>query len=928
MKRLDTFIISKFLQLFAGAFFVCLFVFMMQFTWRYVDDLVGKGLTLDILAKFYGYMSLTLISQSLPLAVLLASLITFGNMGENLELLSMKAAGVSLTRIMRPLMIFVMLVAGASFYIQNTISPDAQKNLRQLLLSMRQSQPAVEIPEGIFYNGIPNVNLFVEKKDVKTGMLYSVMIYKTDQGFDKTQILLADSGRLEMTADKLHLRLTLWSGAQFQSLEANNGSLQWENTTMPYDREIFTSKEFLIDFDSNFNLLDEDMIGNMPTAKNMNEIVHDADSMSAILDSTALAYVEQIKMRQMARRTNMTKEDSLRVAKDVKAHPQSVDAIFAKADKEKLKRAKANANMNVQQMSYDLSWKNEVKQDEEKWIRRHWIEWHTKITLSLACLLFFFIGAPLGAIIRKGGLGTPSVISVGIFIFYYIINVSGMKMAREGNLNMIIGMWTSSFILAPAGVYLTFMSNRDSQVFNIDAYRNFFRKLLGLRVKRHLTRKEVIINAPDYTADLQHIAQLKQEFAALRVSRFTLVNYFRFRGKKTALAAPVQHLEAVIDDLANTRDLHILQALNLFPFVTKRHLRRDRRHILRALVKLEKSILVFLGRMERKKQVAADGGATAKPAVKAGQRTSIAEVEQAPVIIALSDNTNYTEALEAIEQLKKQCGTLRISNSGLVNYFRYRNNKVIDDIVRSTRALIMMLANSNDHVLQQIAKELPRMSRSNMKETRTNLMRTLAKLEKRVVAIIAHLAQLSHPDSLFEPLSTKASETTEDTPSAPIESAEAFEAEVTPIVTDSSDIAETTHEALEAETEVPEETPFIPDVPETEEALEDDELEFIEEDRADYAAILVSIATLKRECGALRISKWSIVNLFRYRDTSAIDSIVKRTKELRRQLADSDDATLQQLRNELPRLSRKHLHRDRSAMMRLLTKIEKRINEV
>lgn len=593
MKRLDTFILSKFLQLFAGAFFVCLFVFMMQFTWRYIDDLVGKGLTLDILAQFFGYMSLTLVPQSLPLAVLLASLITFGNMGENLELLSMKAAGVPLTRIMRPLMVLAVALAGISFYFQNATAPDAQKSLRQLLLSMRQSQPAVEIPEGIFYNGVPKVNIYVEKKVPKTGMLYQVIIYKTDQGFDKAQIVLADSGRMEMTADKLHLRLTLWSGAQFQSLQ-DDSNMQSAQANMPYDRETFAYKEFLIDFDSNFNLLDGDLISNMPSTKNMAEIVHDADSMSAKLDSAALEYVAQFQARQMARRVGLTKEDSVRLAKEVKAHPVDFDKLMAKAEPAVLARVRNQANMTVQQMSNELTWKEDINQDEEKWIRRHWIEWHTKITLSLACIIFFFIGAPLGAIIRKGGLGTPTVISVGIFIFYYIINTSGMKMAREGNINMFVGMWVSTFILAPTGAYLTFMSNRDSQVFNIDAYKNFFRKILGLRIKRHLSVKEVIIEQPHYAEDAETIAMLRQQFGTLRISRLPIVNYLRFR-KNPALAEFTESLELIIEDLANTRDLHILKILNEIPSnINKRHLHKDKKRIIKTLEKLEKRICTIL----------------------------------------------------------------------------------------------------------------------------------------------------------------------------------------------------------------------------------------------------------------------------------------------------------------------------------------------
>ena len=589
MKRLDTFILSKFLQLFAGAFFVCLFVFMMQFTWRYVDDLVGKGLTLDVLAQFFGYMALTLVPQSLPLSVLLASLITFGNMGENLELLSMKAAGVSLARVMRPLIIFSIAIAGISFYFQNSTAPDANKSLRQLLLSMRQSQPAVEIPEGIFYNGVPNVNLYVEKKEAKTGMLYQVIIYKTDQGFDKAQIVLADSGRMEMTADKLHIRLELWSGQQFQSLQSD-GNMQQTRANDPYDRETFAFKEFLIDFDSNFNLMDGDMLSNMPQAKYMSELVHDADSMSAALDSAALAYVDVFKARQLARRTNMSKEDSVRVKKDVKAHPINLDTLFAKFDRDKMIRAKSSANMTIQQMSYDLTWKNEVKEDEERYIRRHWIEWHTRFTLALACIFFFFVGAPLGAIIRKGGLGTPAVISVGIFIFYYIINTSGMKMAREGSLNMIVGMWMSSFILAPAGAYLTFMSNRDSQVFNIDAYRNFVRKVFGIRVKRHLTRKEVIIEPPHYEQALHEVDLLQRELRTMRVSRLRLVNFLRFR-KSHLLADFATRLDALVEDMANTRDLHVLQTLNQIPSsISKRHLHKDKRNIRRTLDTLKRQI--------------------------------------------------------------------------------------------------------------------------------------------------------------------------------------------------------------------------------------------------------------------------------------------------------------------------------------------------
>lgn len=593
-KRIDTFIADKFLQMFVAAFFVCLFIYMMQFTWRYIDDLVGKGLTFDVLAQFFWYMGITLVSQALPLAFLLASLITFGNMGESLELLSMKAAGIPLLRVMRPLIFFSVIATGVSFYFQNTISPSAQRSLRQLLISMRESQPAVEIPEGIFYNGVPNVNLYVEKKDAETGMLYNVIIYKTDQGFDKAQIVLADSGHMSMTADKLHLQLKLWNGHQFESIQQGGVSARI-NASDPFDHEIFLHKNLLIDFDANFNLSENEVLRNMPSAKDLAQIEHDVDSMSARLDSAALAYVNVVNARKITRGNVLTRDDTLRLQRLFEAKPTDIDAVFAKA--KDLDRARNSANMSVRQMSYDLNWKNEINENEEVNIRRHWVEWHTRFTLSLACLLFLFVGAPLGAIIRKGGLGMPTVVSVGIFILYYIINISGMKMARSGSISMWLGMWVSSAALLVAGVYLTYMSNRDSQVFNKDAYMAVIRKIFGLRVKRHLMRKEVVIDDPDYARDLGEVRGLRQLLQQMKSSPVMVVNYLRFRSSP-AMSELTTRLEHTVEDLANTRDLHILQALNALPVVSKRHFFWDKRQLLRQFDVLEGLLLKYVPQEE------------------------------------------------------------------------------------------------------------------------------------------------------------------------------------------------------------------------------------------------------------------------------------------------------------------------------------------
>ena len=570
IKRLDTFILGKFLQLFVGAFFICLFVFVMQFLWRYVDDLVGKGLTLDVLGQFFWHVSVYLVPTSLPLAVLLASLITFGNMGENLELLSMKAAGVPLVRVMRPILLLIIPLSAVVFYFQNEISTNAQKQLRALLVSIKIAQPAVEIPEGVFYN-MRDFNLYVVKKNAQTGMLYNTIIYKMDQGFDRAQIVLADSAKIEMTADKMHMKLTLWSGEQFQNLKTEDVNV-FKSESVPYDRETFMYKQLLIDFDSNFNQLEANELAFMPQAKNWAALANFIDSMNLQIDSAALASSSDYAGRALPTTKAFTRKDSLATLRALSHVKLNFDSLVAKIPKEKMERARNRTASTLQSFSTEMTWRNEAVEDQEYFVRKHEVEWHQRITLALACLLFFFVGAPLGAIIRKGGLGMPTIISVGIFILYYIINTSGMKMARDGSINMVVGMWMSTFILTPAGAYLTFMANRDSVVFNLDAYIAFLRRLLGFRTKRHLFRKEVIITPPDVTTDLQLAQSIRQEAEDYRQTKrlWLAPNYFRlfFRTRPDQRMEQLSdRIEELVEDLANTRDMHVLDTLNRVPFI-------------------------------------------------------------------------------------------------------------------------------------------------------------------------------------------------------------------------------------------------------------------------------------------------------------------------------------------------------------------------
>lgn len=481
IKKIDLFILKKFLQLFAGSFFVCLLVFMMQFTWRYIDDLIGKGLTLDILGKFFWYMGLTLVPTALPLAILLASLITFSNMGEKLELLSMKAAGISILRVMRSLILFSTLMMGVSFYFQNVASPHAQIDLRTLLISMRQTSPAVEIPEGVFYSGVPNVNLYVQRKDTETGMLYQVIIYKTDRGFESAQIVLAGSARMEMSADKQHLTLEMWNGEQFENLQGSGNTEALGN--VPYDRETFIYKRFIIDFDANFNQMDGDMLRGMASAKNEHEIDESIDSLTLVVDSISESLYRETMMEQL----------SLILAPSVaKTSPNgttpksSLDALISATPVQQLTQARDFQKTSIGRMNSEYEWRADFIEGPTVQINRHKIEWHQKITLSLACLFFFFIGAPLGSAIGKGGLGMSSVVSVAIFILYYLVNTSGMKMGRQGDIDVWIGMWASTVIMAPCAVWLTYRAQHDKLNINITGIWNAIK---NLRIWRQLKKR-------------------------------------------------------------------------------------------------------------------------------------------------------------------------------------------------------------------------------------------------------------------------------------------------------------------------------------------------------------------------------------------------------------------------------------------------------
>ncbi len=559
--------------MFVGTFFVCQFVLMMQFLWRYVDELIGKGLSMEVLVQFFWYMGLMLMPQAFPLAILLSALITFGNLGESSELTAIKAAGISLMQAFRSLIAITIFITIGSFFFQNVVTPSANMSFSQLLISMKQKSPELEIPEGIFYDGIPHCNLYVQKKDMETGKLYGVMIYRMNGSFDDAAIILADSGMLQSTAEKKHLVLTLWSGEWFENMR----SQEFGQANVPYRRETFSQKRIVQDFDADLNLVDAGALSNNERGKSIGRIRHDIDSMNAVYDSIGRAYYND--MRRNSLHAYLSKKDSLRVFKQVAESPVSIDSLIKREGPEGELRAISSALSRMRFLLTDMDFKGMITSDGDRLIRLHQIEAINKFTLALSCLIFFFIGAPLGAIIRKGGLGIPVIISVLVFIIYYILDNTGYRMARGGMWAIWFGKGLATAVLTPLAVFFTYKANNDSVVFNIDVYRNFFQRLFGLRQKRHIFRKEVIIEDPSYPADaeiLRHISTEAETYDKqhhLLRAPSVIKTFFKYEPDH-AIERICEELEKVVEDLSNTRDKVILNALNMLPIMSdKAHTR-------------------------------------------------------------------------------------------------------------------------------------------------------------------------------------------------------------------------------------------------------------------------------------------------------------------------------------------------------------------
>ena len=571
IKRLHWLVLKSFLPLFAMTFFIVLFIVLMQFLWKYVDELVGKGLEISVIAELFFYAAVSMVPMSLPLAILLASLMTFGNFGEKFELTAMKASGISLLRVMMPLIILVSSISVGAFFFQNDVLPRAQVKMWTLLFSIKQKSPETEIIPGVFNSQIPNYNVFVKDKDQNTGMLRGVMIYGVSGGGANATILVADSAHLSLTKDRRYMFLHLFNGEQFENLREQLPG----DRNVPFRREEFLDKQVLIPFDVNFNRLDDDQMRKQYVGKNISELRQTIDSVSAKVDSVGDVYAVEL---QMLRYGGLTKDIERGTNKPMPYRPVAMpakvpdlDSILAAMPANQASDLLQTARRSALLKADEYEFKSLNMAEENKSIRRHQIELIKKFTLSVACLIFFFIGAPLGAIIRKGGIGTPLVISVLLFLVYYIIDNTGYKMARDGRWPVYVGMWISTAVLAPLGIFATYKAMNDSVLFSKDAYMHLLRRIFGLRQKRGSAFKEVIINDIDATLALQMINRLDAGANAIlrRVAKPMGYICYWFSGVNNNTVKRVAlQTDMLFDYLSDSRDAHLVRLLSNYPIIT------------------------------------------------------------------------------------------------------------------------------------------------------------------------------------------------------------------------------------------------------------------------------------------------------------------------------------------------------------------------
>lgn len=480
MKTLHRFVLKSYLGPLVMTFFIAMFILLMQFLWKYIDDLVGKGLEWNVIVELLIYASAGLVPMALPLATLLASLMTLGNLGENNELLAMKSAGISLPRIMVPLIFVTIFISVGAFFFSNNILPYTNLKISTLLYSVKQQKPELIIKEGVFTNLIEGYSIKVADKDPKTSLLQRVLIYDHSTDVGNNSVTYADSGYMKPTSDQKFMVATLFSGYTYKEVAEGKTSRKTTSGKLPAQKQKFEKQVIVFEL-RGFGLqrADESFFKDSYQVLNLSQLSATKDSLSAALDIQSQAFSTNISKNSLMRNPNWY----VRNTPVEPTYKLNIDSLYTALPKTQQQIAVQRAlDYARSSKSYITSTKEEFFH-KKKYIARHQIEWNRKFTLSFACFVFFFIGAPLGAIIRKGGLGMPVVISVLFFIVYYIITITGEKFARELMWDPAMGMWVSSFILLPLGIFLSYKATNDSAIMNADFYIEAVKKVISLKSK-------------------------------------------------------------------------------------------------------------------------------------------------------------------------------------------------------------------------------------------------------------------------------------------------------------------------------------------------------------------------------------------------------------------------------------------------------------
>lgn len=501
------------MPLLAMTFVICWFVVLMQMLWSRADEIVGRGLDTWVLIQLLFHAAVMALPTATPLGILLASVMTFGGLGERLELLAMKSAGVPLYRIMSPLFFVGISIGLALFVYLNTAMMDAQVKFFQIIFSAQQSRPDLEIPQGVFYNQIPGYSLFVKEKTHETRTLHELMIYDFSRGTSQPRIVLADSGKLQMDASKTFLTLDLYKGESFEQLSqgsffegSNSASSYSSDLPASYLKEHFSHKRIVIRFDSNFKMIDEEGLRSQFVGKNLlqlNRYIRDTAIYN--LDSVGRNNAREALAGSLTDRYSQTSIRPLDTTLEARQHLQALergagqqaitlDSLYRMASPEQLERALQSASDKLHNMTELATFWDGAYQAEAYNYRSHSQERHRKFTFPVACIVFFFIGVPLGALIRKGGIGMPMVTSILLFVVYYMIDTLGFNLSYNGTWPVWLGMWFSTFILLPIGAFLTYEASRDSAALNLDELMFRLKKFLRPERVRNIIPKELILN--------------------------------------------------------------------------------------------------------------------------------------------------------------------------------------------------------------------------------------------------------------------------------------------------------------------------------------------------------------------------------------------------------------------------------------------------